>query len=207
MREQREIKDNKKNLKRHFRENKTVEKKGDAENSNAKMREIAPKNYVVLGIVFIVTLLAVFGLRKWYLSYQDYKLTIPILEGKVNKISINEFEHYIIENDDVILYIEESNEKNSRAIDKDFVKVMKKREILDKVAFIDLKDENKEAFISRFNDLYATDGKEVQAVPAFVMFSDGKIKDLAGDTKKSQINMGDIEQLLDEYEIEGNSSD
>ena len=167
------------------------------------LRKISSKNYIILIIIFIITLGLVFGLRNWYLSYKDYQLTIPILKGKINEVTDAELDSFLTENTDAIMYIEVSEEANSRAIAKDLYKVIKNRNLTERTVYLNLSsNSNREKFLNDFSKKYIDNGK-ITNYPALILFNDGKVQAFVSKSNNQDLNIGDIEQMFDEYEVEG----
>lgn len=166
-------------------------------------RIIKPKNYLILVLIFLVTLGLVIGLRYWYNAYRAYELKTSVLKDKLTEVTLTELDTYIAENTDAIIYIEVTEDKNSREVASDLVDVIKKRELTGEVVYLSLSSvEDKDAFFNDFNQKYAGDEK-LGNYPALVIFNEGKVEDFVSRTDKQRLNIGDIEQLFDEYELEG----
>lgn len=166
-------------------------------------RVIKIKNYIILGTIFIVTLLIVILLRNWYISYRDYELTIPVLKDKLNEVTVAELDTYLIENTDAIIYIEVSEDENSREVAEDLYEVVKERGLVERVVYLNISSvEDKERFFKDFSDKYMLEGS-LKNYPALVLFYEGKVEKYVSKTESQNLNIGNIEQLFDEYELEG----
>lgn len=177
----------------------------ETQKSNKSKRKIRTKNYLILISIYIVTLLLVLLLRTWYISYRDYQLTIPVLKGHLNEVTVAELDHYITANSETIIYIEVSEDENSREVAKQLIDVVKERNLVDKTVYLNLSsEEDKELFFEEFNNKYNTGNKnKLKNYPALILLIDGKIENFVSKTKKQDLNIGDIAQLFDEYELEG----
>ena len=77
---------------------------------------------------------------------------------------------------------------------------MKKRKITN-VVYLNITDtKDKEEFYNIFNSNYSN-GVKLDSYPAFAIINDGRIVDLV-KREDRKINIGDIEQLLDNYGYE-----
>lgn len=174
------------------------------ENPNIIKRKITASNYIALGITIVVTLTVVFGIRSWYISYQNYQLTIPILKDKLKEVNVNEIDDYLNDNPDTIIYIEVSDDENSRDVAKKLLDVVKKRNIADQVVYVNLlSTEDKDKFFKDFSTKYSPENK-IEYYPALLLLSDGKVVDFVSKTKQQKLSIGDVDQLFDEYEVENN---
>ena len=169
--------------------------------SKKEVKKIPAKNYIIVLIMFILTVAIVLGLRAWYRSYHDYKLTIPVISGKVNEITINEFNDYVTEHDNFILYIGTASNETCRNIEKDLVNVLNKRNVRGSTIYLNMSGEKD--ISNRLSDILAKYGypqKKQVEIPTLIIFNDRKINAYTQDTG-NKLTIYSIEKLLDEYEI------
>ena len=177
--------------------------KNNIRNKAEEERIIKPKNYIIVGALFLITVLFVMLLRFWYISYNNYQLTIPILKDKITEVTVTELDTFLVENPEPIVYIEVSEDENSREVAKKLIEVVKKRNLTERVVYINLSSvENKDAFFADFTAKYMDEGK-LEHYPAVVIFSEGKVLSYVSKTEKQNLNIGNVEQLFDEFELEG----
>lgn len=166
-------------------------------------KEVPTKNYIIIGIIFVISFVLMLMGGKWYKNYLEYQLTIPVISGYVNELSEQEIDNYLLENNDVMIYIGKSDDNNCRILEKDLKTFIKKHNLRGQIIYIDLnKINNKESFINDFNQKYATN-KMIEEYPVFIILEDAKILDLVSKTKIQNLYIDDIEQLLEEYELLG----
>lgn len=167
-------------------------------------RIIKLKNYIIVILMFLATFLLVLVLRNRYILYKEYQLTIPVLKDKLNEVTVAELDTYLTENTDAIIYIEVSEDENSRAVSEDLYEVVKKRGLTERVVYLNISSvEDKEGFFKKFNEKYCDEAKELSNYPALVLFYDGRVESYVSRTENQQLNIGNIEQLFDQYELEG----
>ena len=65
-----------------------------------KEKEIPLKNYILLSIVLILTIVVVINLFLWKNTYEKSKLQTPILDDYLLVINYNELNNYLVENKD-----------------------------------------------------------------------------------------------------------
>ena len=63
-----------------------------------KEKEIPFKNYIILAVILIFTILLVVYLFNWQSIYQKNKLQEPILDKYLMVINYNELDDYLVEN-------------------------------------------------------------------------------------------------------------
>lgn len=170
---------------------------------NKKNNKIPTKNYIIIGMLFLISFVLILLGGKWYKNYRQYQLTIPVISGYINEVGEQEIDNYLLENNDTMIYIGKSDDNNCRSLEKDLKKFIKKHNLREKIIYIDLnKVNNKDSFIEKFNNKYATNEK-IDKYPTFIIIENSKILDLVSKTKAQGLYIGDIEQLLDEYELLG----
>ena len=182
--------------------NKTSDKKKTIKDKETKKEEkvISKKNYISLMIIFFVTILAVLGMKLMYRSYNEYKLTIPVIKGKIAEVNINELDEYITAHDDFYLYVGVSDDKNCREIEKKLDKLLKDRNIKDDTVYLNVSDiDNAKETVLLKLQKYGDLNKNF-SYPLFLMFKNGKILGKV-DKNFKNVDIGDIEKLLDEYEV------
>lgn len=175
-------------------------KKVKSKNKIEKTRDIPRKNYITLFVIYVVCILAVVGMKILYRSYSEYKLNIPVLQGKISEVNINELDEYIAAHDDFYLYVGVASDTNCRNIEHELIRLLKLKNIKDETVYLNvsnLKDSNNVIYskLSKYGDLNKTIN-----YPLFIIFKDGKIFGKL-DKVSNKIDIGDIEKLLDEYEV------
>ena len=170
---------------------------------NEEIRVVPLKNYFIIFAIFVATVFGVFLLRYWYISYEEYQLTIPILKDKITEVTVNELDTFLAENLDPIVYIEVSEDENSRDVAKELIDVVKERNLTERVVYVNLSSvENKDAFFADFTAKYMN-GKKLEYYPSLLIFSEGKVVAFVSRTEKQALRISDVEQLFDEFELEG----
>ncbi len=164
---------------------------------------IPKKNYAIVGIIFVISIALAFFLRSWYMSYQDYAKTIPVLKGVISEVRYNEVHNYINDNQSVIIYMGVADNEDCRNLELDLKKIIQTRHLKDKIVYFNITDvQDKELLLKELNDKYVT-GNKIYSYPAIMLFEDGKVIDFKSRTANSNLLISDIEQILDEYEVQG----
>lgn len=186
--ELRKVKDNNDKLKKN-----NFKEKNDT-------RVVPKKNYIILVAIYIICIFAILGIKVLYRNYKEYRLTIPVIQGKISEINMNELDEYIVAHDDFYLYVGVSSDKNCREIEKDLVKLLESRGIKDETVYLNVSETSKaKAEVTSKLSKYGTLDNNFY-YPLFIIFKDGKIMGILN--KQSEVvNIGDVEKLLDEYEV------
>lgn len=105
------------------------------------MRKIPNKNYIFLILLLVVTVFFTFFLSNLYISKN--KLVSSFYEYS-NKISADEFEQYMIENPDAIIYISDKYDLTNETFEEKFKEKIDKLNLKDKLVFIDKSEVDKD---------------------------------------------------------------
>lgn len=146
---------------------------------NEKLRVIPKKNYIVLGIVILITLFLVYYLYMWFDAYKETKINIPILDKYMNVINYNELSDYLIENPNTIIYVSVLEDEEIREFEKEFKFSLKKNEIEKDVLYLDITDDIKNKNVR--NDMeskYMINSQSITDVPSILVIEDGKLKNI-----------------------------
>lgn len=165
-------------------------------------RIIPKKNYIIIVMIFVITLIIVFVLRNRYIMYQDYQLTIPVISGTLNEINDKEVYTYLDEIDDVMMYIGTAGDNNCRKLEKDLKKFIVDNDLKSKIIYLNITNvKNLNEFYDNFNENFVIDNRYIDSFPAFIIFKDGKVLDYVSKINNKYLTIGNIEQLLAEYEV------
>jgi len=173
------------------------------ENIKEETKKIPAKNYLMVAIIFAISIVLAFFFRNWYISYQDYEKTIPILSGFISEVHYNEIYNYIDDNQSVIIYIGVADDEECRKLEVELKKLIEKKHLKEKIVYFNITDvENKDLLFKELNDKYASSIR-ISAYPAIILFEDGKIIDFRSKTANKNLFISDVKLLFDEYDIYG----
>ena len=140
------------------------------------MKEIPFKNYVKLALICLaVIFLAITG-SIWYKRNFTPNLDVPVIRGKLPEITTKDLEDYLIEHEDAYLYIGVASDENSRALEKNLIKILNKHDLTEDTVYLNVSDEAYiiEEFYKKFNDFHSVDEK-LNNYPAYVIIKNNKI--------------------------------
>ena len=163
-----------------------------------KEKEIPLKNYILLSIVLILTIVVVINLFLWKNTYEKNKLQTPILDDYLLVINYNELNNYLIENKDAIIYVSKLNDESIRLFENKFKNIINKNNLNNKILYLDLTEELKENnIVKEINKKY---GKEMTEVPTIVIIKDGKISS-SYNIKENNYNIKLLEKYLEKEDV------
>ena len=161
-------------------------------------KEIPLKNYILLSIVLILTIVVVTYFFMWENTYEKSRLQTPILDDYLLVINYNELNNYLVENKDVIIYVSELNNENIRLFENKFKNIINKNNLNNKILYLDLTKELKENDIVReINQKY---GKEMTEVPSIIIIKYGKISS-SYNIKENSYNVKLLEKYLEKEAV------
>lgn len=163
-----------------------------------KEKEIPLKNYILLSIVLILTIVVVIYFFLWKNTYEKSKLQTPILDEYLLVINYNELNNYLVENKDAIIYVSKLNNENIRLFENKFKNIINKNNLNNKILYLDLTEELKENnIVKEINKKY---GKEMTEVPTIVIIKDGKISS-SYNIKENGYNVKSLEKYLEKEDV------
>ena len=129
-----------------------------------ELRKVPFKNYIILGIVLLVSMLILYYFYMWVDAYNESKLNKPIMDKYMEVINYNELDNYLIENPNTIIYVSVLENKEVRDFEKKFKKLFITNEINDKSVKEMLKER------------YSINSVSILNVPNIIVFDDGNLK-------------------------------
>lgn len=163
-----------------------------------KEKEIPLKNYILLSIVLILTIVVVIYFFLWKNTYEKSKLQTPILDDYLLVINYNELNNYLVENKDAIIYVSKLNNENIRLFENKFKNIINKNNLNNKILYLDLTEELKENnIVKEINKKY---GKEMTEAPTIVIIKDRKISS-SYNIKENKYNIKLLEKYLEKEDV------
>lgn len=155
------------------------------------------KRYLILIFIFILCMGLVIYLCKWYKVYDDYQKEIPVIRDTLSEITDVDLEHYILDNPSTIIYMCTASDEVCRDFEKDFKKLVIKKEYTDKIVYLNLSGLDQDKFVEEFNSKYNFKIKLTTDYPAIVMFEDGKITSLLQENDKRDFTISTVKDYLE----------
>ena len=142
-------------------------------------REIPLKNYIILGLVVLLTLGLVYYFYLWYITYEESKLNETIMDRYLEVINYNELNDYIVENRNAMIYTSVLEDNNIRKFEIKFKNIVVKNALKDKILYMDMTDifEDKIKYTELRNS-YQINNYNITNVPCILVFKDAKLVDI-----------------------------
>ena len=144
-----------------------------------EIRKIPVKNYVVLGIVIIITLLLLCYFYMWVDAYKESKINIPIMDRYMNVINYNELDNYLIENPNAIIYVSILDNEEIREFEKGFKDEFKNKKINNEMLYMNITSLlNDKKILDDIDSKYYINDLSMTDVPCILVFSSGMLKSI-----------------------------
>lgn len=157
-----------------------------------KEKEIPFKNYIILAVILIFTILLVVYLFNWQSIYQKNKLQEPILDKYLMVINYNELDDYLVENKEAIVYVSVLNDEKIRMFENKFKNLIIKNDLNNKILYLNLTNESVE-----INKKYLSN---LSGVPTLIIFDEGKVVE-SYSIKDNNYDIKAFEKFLKKEEI------
>lgn len=177
--------------------NKKEVKKVEVEAHEEEKERSLFKRYLILAFIFVLCMGLVIYLCKWYKVYDDYQKEIPVIRDTLSEITDVDLEHYILDNPTTVIYMCTASDEVCRDFEKDFKKLVIKKEYTDKIVYLNLSGLDQEKFVEDFNNKYNFKIKLSVDYPAIVMFEDGKITSLLQENDKRDFTISTVKDYLE----------
>ena len=163
-----------------------------------KERRIPRKNYIIYGIIVVVTLTLVFYANEWYKAYKQNELENSYIAEYVKEVNYPEFQNYVLENSDLIVYIGEKNSEKCVSFEKELHKVIKEYNLEDEVIFLNVSDVNN---LNVITDTYRISSLNTSlSIPSVAILKNSKFYDILNSNDDNELRSDEIIQLLEEHE-------
>ena len=171
---------------------------------NKKVKEVPTKNYFVLIIIIIVTLLAFVYLFSWFKQYNESKVNTPIITSTLREVEYNNLNTVLKERDVLIMYMCTTDESVCRSFEKKFAKYIKENNLTEDIIYLNLgynEDENN--LLNKVYNTYKSDNlvKKVYEYPTLLIFNNSKIVDVLSSNGKDKLTIDDVDKFLEGYEL------
>lgn len=137
-------------------------------------RKIPLKNYIILGVILIITFSLLYYFYLWFDKYEETKLNRPILTKYMDVINYNELDNYLVENPDAIIYVSVLNNTKIRDFEKQLKQKFKDDAIDNSLLYLDITNTSKKEK-EDMEELYYFNNLNILDVPCVLTFSSGEL--------------------------------
>lgn len=160
------------------------------------MKQKPLKNYIGLGVLFVLVIVILFYLKSWSDTYKKEKYSKSYLTDKVEEVKLSELEVSTKEMNDVLLLVTTTGSKKVYKQEEKIYEYMKKQNLISKFIYLDIT--NEKDYTSKLNNMY--DNIEISEVPLLIYIKNGNaIKVINSDNGEIKVEL--ITQIINEYEL------
>ena len=164
-------------------------------------------NYLILLLIFVVSIIVVLYVCQLYKVEKDAEQKIPVIRSSIkNEILPDELEHYVRDNSRFVIYMCTANDDRCRTFEKDFKRLLsskkaKNANYTDAIVYLNLTDSDQQEFVDTFNSKYPYRNGITEYYPAFVLFEDGKVKNILQASKNKSLTISKVSSFLELNDI------
>lgn len=164
-------------------------------------RKIGIKNYLILVLIFTISIVITFYLCNVYNVYEESKRQIPVIRGTLSEITSEELEHYISENPTIMMYICTASNETCRKYEKSLKKYVVRDELQEVIVYLNLTEAEVVSFTENFNSKYTTSLKLKETYPALIIFEEGKVTHLLQGKENEKLTITKTKQFMELHRI------
>lgn len=167
-------------------------------------KEIPVKNYLILVLVFLLTVVGVFYAREWYNTSKIYYAQNSVLKDVVREIKNEELSNYVLENQKFILYVASGQDDRIKDFENDFKNLIQDMDLNENILYMNLDEVNTDEFYNLLKADYAETDKIKSQISSgslisMYVFSDGKIVTVLNDVNEYSIDR--LENIMTRWEM------
>lgn len=159
--------------------------------------KIPKHNYIIYLILVVFTVGVTFLLSNWYKVGKDLKQENTIMSEFLVGINEKEFENYIIENNNVIIYLASGKDEQLNNFEKEFKNLIIDCGLQNQVRFINL-DNVDDAFFDKLNKHYLSDNIQNIKIGEFsnILIMENSVITSVLYNKEIPLNIDDVRNLF-----------
>lgn len=131
------------------------------------LRNVPFKNYIYLGLIFLITILVLYYIYLWYQTYREDVLSKGIINEYLTVINYNELDSYIAENGDAVIYVSKLGDDQINKFESKFRNTVVDNNLRNHILYMDVTNED----ISSVSKKLEIDSN----LPYLVVYTDGEV--------------------------------
>ncbi len=166
-----------------------------------ELRKVPLKNYIILFVVAVLTVVLCLYIREWILTYKETKISISPLSGEISEVNTNELDLILTESNQVVLYVSYVNNLEVYNKEIKLLKKIKSEELNEYIIYYNVTDllENKE-YLNVLKTQFKTLKNEIKKAPLFIYIKNGEGIEVINSNDEI-VNDKELIYLIDKYEI------
>ncbi len=165
------------------------------------MNKIPKKNYILLGVITVLTVLLVLYVNSWIRTYKENHLELSPLVDNINQVNKNELHMSLAESNQIILYVGFNHSENIMKFEKALLKNIKNKNLVEYILYYNVTDElEDEEYLGTLKEEFPEIKGEINKAPMLIYVKNGTAEK-AIDSKTNLITINDFTKLINDYKI------
>lgn len=160
-------------------------------------KEIPSRNYLIYLLIVVFVVVLTLLIRNWYNLNQDFKKKNTIMSEFLVSVNEEEFANYIVENNNVIIYLASGKDETLESFEKEFKNLLIDNNIKEQIIFIDLNQIDNDFFETLKNNYFieSLTNVELTKFPNLLIVENGRVNSILYN-KKTPINIEDVREFF-----------
>lgn len=163
-------------------------------------KKIPLKNYIILAVTLIITVILVIYFYLWQKAYEESKTNTIIMDEYIQKINYNELNNYLIENKSTVIYSSVVGSPKTSNFEKKFIKVIQDKSLKNSILYLDLTEVVKNKTIKKeLLEKYPELNNNIKD-PLIIIFNNDKVIRIY-NIKDNNYNIDSLIEFLEKEDI------
>lgn len=101
--------------------------------SKEEKRVIPKKNYYILAVLLIGTLLLLYFCVNWYQAYEESKMKEPVIASSISEVKEEELSNYLMDNPNIVIYFTSSKDTTIKEFEEELSIIFLKKNFVIKL--------------------------------------------------------------------------
>jgi hypothetical protein len=132
------------------------------------------KDFILLIILGITILLVDYSFR-WYQVYKENNLSTSIISNYISEVTQTDFQNYIAENSNTLVYMGIPDNTECRNFEKRFKKIINKYDLRNEIVYLNVKTMSLNTITAQYVSRDLKNNDSVIDVPAIVVYNNSRI--------------------------------
>lgn len=167
-------------------------------------KKIPIKNYVILVVIFMFTVLGAFYMREWYNTSKEYYAQNSVMTKVVREVKSEELSNYILENPKFVLYVSSGKDSMLKNFEDDLKGLIDKLDINEEMLYLNLDGVDTNQFYGLLRNQFVTNNKikaqiDDKSVASMYVFEEGKIVTVLNNVNNYSIKR--LENIIGKWDF------
>lgn len=165
------------------------------------MRKIPKKNYLILLVIAVLTVLLVFYINAWIKTYKQNQLNISPLTNNVNEVYKNELHLSLSESNQMILYVGYNDSDDVKELEKQLLSTIRSKNLHEYFIYYDVTKELKnDEYLKILKNEFSEIKDSIDTAPMLIYVKSGEGVEVV-DSKSNLITIEDFKELISKYKL------